>query len=568
MNQLITQSTINFTELVQNSNTTVSLGIQSKIIELLNTEFTEEQQKWYVANLWMYMNYHPTNDFPINLETVFKMIGFANKGNAKRTLENNFTVNEDYKVVILPRENNLFIIQKDKNLGGRPDETIMLNIDTFKGLCMITKTNKGKEIRKYYVKLENIYNRIIKEEIEEQASQHKIELQKKDEELLNKDNLKEIEKHEFLIEKFKNKKCVYLAKVVKNNENIIKVGSSGNIKERIHNLRDVFGHCIFIDVFEHEYFREIEQNILHDLNEYKYKEKINNHLSKEVVKITHLFTYNHLLNIIKKSIENYVFLSSKELLDVKKLKIVERLLDLGAPLSDISDLVNTQTIQLLPNEPIEKVIKEDILIKRGRKIQKIDPYNFTLIKVYDSMITLLREYSDEKYVKHCLDKAIKANTLYKNFRWAFVELNADPNIVIIEPTVSSISPRHDSIIQINNEKTEIIDSFTNIRKLASILKIGHTKLSNIINENLLHNNSYYIRMSKCPEELLNNCEMEIKYPTSSKAKKIQRINISTNEIEIYNSLTEMTLKCGLGDKAINNAIKNNTNYKGYAWSYA
>jgi phage anti-repressor protein len=42
----------------------------------------------------------------------------------------------------------------------------MLNIDTFKNLCMIAKTDKGKEIRNYYVKLENIYNKIIKEEIE------------------------------------------------------------------------------------------------------------------------------------------------------------------------------------------------------------------------------------------------------------------------------------------------------------------------------------------------------------------------------------------------------------------
>lgn len=42
----------------------------------------------------------------------------------------------------------------------------MLNVDTFKNLCMLAKTDKGKQIRKYYVKLENIYNQIIKEEIE------------------------------------------------------------------------------------------------------------------------------------------------------------------------------------------------------------------------------------------------------------------------------------------------------------------------------------------------------------------------------------------------------------------
>ena len=44
------------------------------------------------------------------------MIGFANKGNAKRTLENNFTKNEDYKLTILPSEK-----------GQIPREEIMLN---------------------------------------------------------------------------------------------------------------------------------------------------------------------------------------------------------------------------------------------------------------------------------------------------------------------------------------------------------------------------------------------------------------------------------------------------------
>jgi phage anti-repressor protein len=157
--ELITPESINFTELVRNSNTTLSLSneYQSKMITLLNEEFTEQQSQWYIANLYIYMNYHPTNDYPINLEHVFKMIGFANKGNAKRTLENNFTKDEDYKILLIRTEKQLH--------GGHNEENIMLNTDTFKSLCMLAKTDKGKEIRKYYVKLENIYNRIIKHNI-------------------------------------------------------------------------------------------------------------------------------------------------------------------------------------------------------------------------------------------------------------------------------------------------------------------------------------------------------------------------------------------------------------------
>jgi hypothetical protein len=152
----IIPETINFIELVKTGNiNALNESLQSKMIMILNQEFTDEEQRWYIANLYVYMHYHPTNDFPINLDHVFHMIGFANKGNAKRTLENNFTKDEDYKVALLRKE-------KRKNEGGYNDETIMLNVDTFKNLCMIAKTEKGKAIRKYYVKLENIYQVSIK----------------------------------------------------------------------------------------------------------------------------------------------------------------------------------------------------------------------------------------------------------------------------------------------------------------------------------------------------------------------------------------------------------------------
>ena len=76
MNQIIKQETINFSELVKNSKTklNLSLNYESKMIDLLNNEFTEEESQWYIANLYMYLNYHSTTDYPINLENVYKML--------------------------------------------------------------------------------------------------------------------------------------------------------------------------------------------------------------------------------------------------------------------------------------------------------------------------------------------------------------------------------------------------------------------------------------------------------------------------------------------------------------
>ena len=72
------------------------------------------------------MHYHPTNDFPINLEHVYKMIGFANKGNAMKTIKSNFVLDQDYKVTLFHTEKRknekaAFPYGKagsSKNLGG------------------------------------------------------------------------------------------------------------------------------------------------------------------------------------------------------------------------------------------------------------------------------------------------------------------------------------------------------------------------------------------------------------------------------------------------------------------
>jgi len=110
MTQMIKPESVDFNALIKNS-TTLTLNGQSKMIDTLTKEFSEEESRWYIANLYIYMNYHPTNDFPINLETLVKLVGFKHKANAKRTLKNNFTVNEDYKITLLRKDER-------KNEGG------------------------------------------------------------------------------------------------------------------------------------------------------------------------------------------------------------------------------------------------------------------------------------------------------------------------------------------------------------------------------------------------------------------------------------------------------------------
>ena len=107
----------------------------------------------------MYLNYNPVTDFIISLDNVWKFIGFSNKANAKRLLKHNFKEGTDYN-----KGGNTVIRLDD---GKFSNETIMLNINTFKKLCLKANTENADKIHDYYIKLEMIYNELMKEEIEE-----------------------------------------------------------------------------------------------------------------------------------------------------------------------------------------------------------------------------------------------------------------------------------------------------------------------------------------------------------------------------------------------------------------
>lgn len=191
------QQSIDFSALVQNNPTNVSIAFQSKLANKLKESFTEEQEKWYVANLYAYLKFHPTNDYVIDLENVFEMIGFAKKGNAKRTLEKHFIKGEDFKVALLRSE-------KRKNEGGFNKEVLMLNINTFKELCLLANTSKGKEIRKYYLKMEAILNDMVVA----QSREYEVELAKKALIIECQEDVNQLLKEEKRLEKPKQKREV------------------------------------------------------------------------------------------------------------------------------------------------------------------------------------------------------------------------------------------------------------------------------------------------------------------------------------------------------------------------
>ena len=107
-----------------------------KIIQILNYKNH--------ASFYCYLNYK-TEDFVIDLDDIWKWLGFSQKIRAKELLEKYFKLDIDYKKVFTRSGENL--------TGGRPSDKFILNVRTFKKMCLKANTSKANEIHEYYMKM-------------------------------------------------------------------------------------------------------------------------------------------------------------------------------------------------------------------------------------------------------------------------------------------------------------------------------------------------------------------------------------------------------------------------------
>ena len=103
----------------------------------------------FSQNLAMVM-VQSADQFPVDFDNAWKWIGWTRKSKAKKTLTNNFVEGVD------------FCARGCKSsTGGRSSELILLTVDCFKSLGMMAGTEKGKEIRQYFLKCEKQVKEII-----------------------------------------------------------------------------------------------------------------------------------------------------------------------------------------------------------------------------------------------------------------------------------------------------------------------------------------------------------------------------------------------------------------------
>ena len=267
---------MNIVELIEkNPITRLSNIYNNKLLIKIKENFTDFEQQLFVSSFYCYLNYDKNIDFVVDLDHVWKWLGFSQKIRAKECLDKYFKLDIDYKLAFsiekatLDKQN--LALGKTKAVdkwGGNNKQTIMLTIKCFKSLCLKAQTKKALEIHEYYMKMEEVFHQIVEEETDEL----RLQLEEKNNIILEKDNLLQSSKKEkqkaveqaIIVQFPLNTECIYFGTIDntnETNEKMIKFGHTNDIATRILDHRKKYDNFILVEAFRVQNKVEIENLI-------------------------------------------------------------------------------------------------------------------------------------------------------------------------------------------------------------------------------------------------------------------------------------------------------------------
>lgn len=97
-----------------------------------------------------------TEEFPVDFDEAWIWVGYTRKDSAKEKLTRNFEKGLDYSA-------KWRSVAHSKGSTASRSEKIFLTVDAFKSFCMMAGTDKGKDVRKYFLECE----RLLKEQAQQ-----------------------------------------------------------------------------------------------------------------------------------------------------------------------------------------------------------------------------------------------------------------------------------------------------------------------------------------------------------------------------------------------------------------
>ena len=567
---------------------------QSKLVEKVKSVFNNYEQQLFLSSFYCYLKYDSQKDFVIDLDNVWKWLGFSQKDSAKRVLEKNFIVNKDYKILLNRSGEQNFAPQvggaKKDTRGGHNKETFMLNIDTFKKFCLKAGTKKADEIHEYFIKLENIMFEVTKEETDELRLQLE-QVNKEYDEKLNKE--KALEKQNLLLREYGNAGAlVYIVKVksYENGEYIIKIGESRRgIEGRFNEHKSKYEEALLLDCFMVNRSRDFER-FLHNHKDIRPNQKIDlegHERENELFLVGKNLSYRTILNIIKTNINHYNEIDYNNMRnDIETIKNILTNQNTHPQIqyvekyeNTIKTLLESQTMLLQKINYLENTNKEILnklnsiqtrtttnfqepLPTIGPRLQKINPETLQLVKVYETVTECMKE--DTAIKRPSIHKAIEENLVYKGFRWMYVDRELYPNVLYnIQPNKKSKSQNLGYIAKLNATKTQIINVYIDRKTAATQNGYESTSaLDNPVKKGTLTKGHYYMLYDTCEENLKHEFVNRVGEPILYK-DGVGQYDTQNNLIREFICKYDCIKTLQISDKTLAKALDKNKAYNGH-----
>jgi len=347
----------------------LSNACQNRLVAKVKECFTDEEQQMFIASFYAFLKYDKDKDFVIDLDNIWKWLGFNQKEGTKRVLEKNFILDKDYIISAPPTGGT------KTGRGGHNKTTILMTVKTFKKLCLKADTKKADQIHDYYVNLEEIIHQVINEESNELKAQ--LENQTN-----NIQSEKELLREKTILEQIPdNTQCIYYGIIDNkgpNDETLIKFGNSNFLSERVDQHKKTYTNFRLVNAFKVDNKTQVENAIkTHSfLSKLRVPIKVNGVNHVELLNINQL-SFGELDKIIKEIIvnieynpENYRKLLSEHQKLKKKYKLLES--KLKNTINDkpvvIYDDTNVKNENLLLTEENEKLKLENVRLIRKCKL--------------------------------------------------------------------------------------------------------------------------------------------------------------------------------------------------------
>lgn len=418
----------------------------------------------------------------------------------------------------------------------------------------------------------------------------------------------EREKHLTLINAFSNKNVLYLTKLRQYDEHrrIIKLGWTNDIQNRQRALNTQFGGSTFQDIFECNRNQQLELFLKRhpDIMLNAYRDDIIDNVRSTETYLLDGTQYDAVVSIIKRNIDNYQGFSPEQYIEIEKLKIENKRLDIHKQALDLLSQNRNEmhVVKLIDaitshNSPIisEAIIDVSHDSKhnvndgidtgnhvvnghdnkprqntKNRKIQQYDPQTQCLVNTYDGLMDAVRKCPNLS--KNGLKEAATNNTIYHGYRWLFIDRNQENKQYEIPPTKDIISstPRH--IAMLNTTKSEIVNVYSNLILAAlAIDSKRKTTISDAIRKgNLVRGQFYFAYFMDCGEELRNKYLSKYKLPVVDvlKGTIVKQIDIKTRQvIKEFASIADVLKSMCISRASLKRACETGEACKGYLWQY-